>query len=158
MAGGVAGWIFQRRGQAVYAATTMVAMAVALFIGLFAVAAAPISNEQTSIRLLNVVNQFADASTPIATYRIRLPAFVYYANRPGPIMGVRPMISGDQHNLLVEAKSTATGPIDPYQPDDTKLWLDNLDNALLITDLEGLEQLRPILPADAVVLTERSGF
>ena len=63
---------------------------------------------------------------------------------------------GDSAELVRELASS--GPPDPYQPDDTRLWLDNLDNALLITDLQGLEDLRPLLPADAVVLDRERRF
>jgi len=154
-----AGWFFQRRGRPTLAASTLVAMAVALFTTLFGIAAPPISREQTSVRLVDAVNRFADSSTPIATYRIRLPDFVYYLGRPGPIMGVRLANASNPGDSVELAHELATsGPIDPYQPDDTLLWLDNLDNALLITDLEGLEQLRPILPADAVVLARERRF
>ena len=139
VAGGGAGWIFQRRGQPAFAATSLVAMAVVLFVGMFAIAAPPISEQQTSMRFVEAINRFGDKSTPIATYRIRLPDFVYYADRSQPIMGVRLANKLDPRDSLdLVRESGFAGASDPYNVDDTRLWLDNLDNALLITDLEGL--------------------
>ena len=159
VAGGVAGWVFQRRGQPLFAATSLVAMAAMLFVGMFAIAAVPISERQTSMRFVEAVNRFGDKSTPIATYRIRLPDFVYYAARREPIMGVRLANSSDPADSLELARTSATGnESDPYNADDTRLWLDNLDNALLITDMQGLEELRPVLPFDAVVLAREPRF
>ncbi len=160
IAGGIAGWVFQRRNQFVFAAASLVVLGVALFTTMFAIAAPPISNQQTSLRLVEAVNRFGDRNTPIATYRIRLPDFVFYeGRRREPIFGVRLANASDPHDSVEWSHEFAgRGPDNPYQPDDTKLWLDNLDNALLITDLEGLEQLRPILPVDAVVLDREKRF
>jgi 4-amino-4-deoxy-L-arabinose transferase-like glycosyltransferase len=153
IAGAVAGWIFQRRGQPAFAATSLVVMAVALFTGIFAIAAVPISKLQTSVQFVEAVNRYGDRSTPIATYRIRLPDFVYYAGRNEPIMGVRLANASAPGASIEVARAVApSGPIDPYQPDDTRLWLDDLEGTLLITDLDGLAELRPILPPDTVVL------
>lgn len=159
IAGGIAGWVYQRRGQLAFAASSLVVMGALLFTTMFAIAAPPISNQQTSVRLLEAVNRFGDHNTPIATYRIRLPDFIFYAGRTGPILGVRLANSSNPRDSVEWSHEFAgRGPENPYQPDDTKLWLDNLDGALLITDLEGLEQLRPILPADAVVLDREKRF
>jgi len=159
MAGAGAGWFFQRRGQPAFAATSIVGMAVALFVGMFAVAAVPLSRQQESMRLVEAVNRFGDKTTPVATYRIRLPDFVYYANRSEPIMGVRLANTRDPRDSVALAREQANDSAsDPFNPDDTRLWLDNLDNVLLITDLQGLEELRPILPADAVVLARERRF
>jgi 4-amino-4-deoxy-L-arabinose transferase-like glycosyltransferase len=153
VAGGGAGWWLQRRGDTAFAATSLVATAAALFVGMFAVAAVPISRQQTGLRLVDAVNRFADKATPIATYRIRLPDFVYYADRNEPIMGVRLADASNPRDSADLAREQTNGiASDSFFPNDTRLWLDNLDNALLITDLQGLEELRPILPPDAVVL------
>ncbi len=159
IAGAGAGWFFQRRGQSAFAATSLVAMSVALFVGMFAIASVPFSKEQESMRFVEAVNRFGDKTTPLATYRIRLPDLVYYADRPEPIMGVRLANTSDARDSVKLAHEQANeGAADPFNPDDTRLWLDNLDNALVITDLQGLEELRPILPADAVVLARERRF
>ena len=132
VAGAAAGWFFQRRGQSAFAAGSLLAMAVALFAGMFAIAAVPISKQQTSVRLAEAVNRFGDSSTPIATYRIRLPDFVFYAGRNEPIMGVRLANASNPNDSADLVRELAhSGPADPYQPDDTRLWLDSLDNALI---------------------------
>ena len=153
VAGGAAGWIFQRRGQPAFAATSLVAMAAFLFVGMFAIASVPISDQQTSMRLVAAVNRFADSTTPIATFRIRLPDFVYYAGRNEPIMGIRTTNSSE----AVDSDRSQAHTDEAYDPNE-RLYLDKLDNALVITDMQGLEELRPLLPADAVVLAREPRF
>lgn len=153
MAGGAAGAVFQWRGRPAFAAASLAAMAALLFVGMFAIAAPPISEQQTSLRLVAAVNRFADSTTPIATYRIRLPDFVYYAARSEPIMGIRTANTSAANDTNYSQAHTD----EPYDP-KARLYLDNLDNALIITDQQGLQELRPMLPADTVVLARERRF
>ena len=107
IAGAGAGWFFQRRGQSAFAATSLVAMSVALFVGMFAIASVPFSNEQESMRFVEAVNRFGDKTTPLATYRIRLPDLVYYADRLEPIMGVRLANTRDARDSVKLAREQA---------------------------------------------------
>ena len=59
------------------------------------------------MRFVEAVNRFGNKTTPLATYRIRLPDLVYYADRLEPIMGVRLANTSDARDSVKLAREQA---------------------------------------------------
>jgi 4-amino-4-deoxy-L-arabinose transferase-like glycosyltransferase len=105
----------------------------AFFIGIFGLAGPQFSTRQTSIQMTDAVERLGTPDTPVGIYRAYLPGLIYYSDRQRPIMRVR--TPADAERLTAAAA-----------------------DFLLITDVQGLAELRSSLPADAVVLERQTRF
>ena len=153
--GGLASWLLQRGGRRATAAVALAFTAGAFYLGLSAVAASHFSREQSSVQMAEAVERLAPPAAPVAIYRAHLPGTVFYLDRRNPVVALfsadaRPA-EATQPNELV--RLTANGAA----VDLRQLFADRPDS-LLITDPQGLTELRPQLPADAVVLDQRPRF
>ncbi|HEV3416743.1 MAG TPA: glycosyltransferase family 39 protein, partial [Pirellulales bacterium] len=131
--GAIVGWSFQRRRQTALSATTILVTGGTLFLGIFGIAGPTLSTQQTSVRMNDAVRRLGTETTPVGVYRAYLPGLVYYADRLQPI-------------------------VELYRRGDVRQLLDKTDNFLVITDLPGLIELRPLLPVGAAVLEEQTRF
>ncbi len=120
---------FRRRALSVSA---LAATAAILFVAIFAAAAPVFSVEQTSVQMTGSVDRLGTKSTAIGIYRLYLPGLIYYADRVNPILNIR-------------------------RPSDAAELARNRDY-LIVTDEQGLADLRPFLPRDAVVLENQTRF
>jgi 4-amino-4-deoxy-L-arabinose transferase-like glycosyltransferase len=132
LAGAIAGWLCQRWGRPAAAASMVLTHAV-LFVCLFAVAAVPFSQQQTSIRMLNSIRRIGAESATIGTCRLFLPGLFFYADFDHPIIQVKK--AADARDLFGSEGRT-----------------------VLITDVDGFEELGSIVPDDARVIERQTRY
>jgi hypothetical protein len=117
------------------------------------VAAAHFSREQSSVQMAEDVERFAPASEPVAIYRAHLPGTLFYLDQRNPVVPLlsrnRSTANAGATNVCVDSHGEAV--------DLRRLFVER-PNSLLITDSQGLNELRPQLPADATVLDQRPRF
>lgn len=131
--GAAVGWLLVRVGRPALSATSLVATASALFVGLLGVAGADFSVQQTSVQMTGTIERLGTRTTTVAIYRLFLPGLIYYADREQPIVKIR-------------------GPADVLN------FVNAPEDYLIVTDVEGLADMRPFLSADAVVLENQTRF
>jgi 4-amino-4-deoxy-L-arabinose transferase-like glycosyltransferase len=153
--GGLASWLLQWGGRRAAAAVALAFTAGAFYLGLSGVAASHFSREQSSVQMAEAVERLAPPAAPVAVYRAHLPGTVFYLDRRNPVValfaeGNRP---ADETKPIEHVRLTANGAV----VDLRQLFADRPDS-LLITDPQGLTELRPLLPADAIVLDQRPRF
>jgi 4-amino-4-deoxy-L-arabinose transferase-like glycosyltransferase len=131
--GGATAFVLQMRRHRAASVGALFVTAGAFFIGLFGLAGPQFSTRQTSIQMTDAVERLGTPDTPVGIYRAYLPGLIFYSNRQRPIMRVR---------TRADAEQLAAAAAD----------------FLLITDIQGLAELRSCLPADAVVLEQQTRF
>jgi 4-amino-4-deoxy-L-arabinose transferase-like glycosyltransferase len=153
--GGLASWLLQWGGRRAAAAVALAFTAGAFYLGLSGVAASHFSREQSSVQMAEAVERLAPPAAPVAIYRAHLPGTVFYLDQRNPVVALfaEGNRSADETKRIEHVRLTANGAV----VDLRQLFADRPDS-LLITDPQGLTELRPLLPADAVVLDQRPRF
>jgi 4-amino-4-deoxy-L-arabinose transferase-like glycosyltransferase len=151
--GGLLSWLLQRAGARKVAVTSLVATAGAFYLGISAVAAAHFSREQSSVQMAEDVERFAPDAAPVAIYRAHLPGTLFYLDQRNPVV---PLYSESRITAEKTPTNDCVGPNGEVF-DVQRLFVER-PHALLITDPQGLEELRPQLPADVTVLDRRPRF
>jgi 4-amino-4-deoxy-L-arabinose transferase-like glycosyltransferase len=153
--GGFASWLLQRGGRRAAATVALAFTAGAFYLGLSGVAASHFSREQSSVQMAEAVERLAPPAAPVAVYRAHLPGTIFYLDRRNPVVALfaEGNRSADETKPIEHVRLTANGAV----VDLRQLFADRPDS-LLITDPQGLTELRPLLPADAVVLDQRPRF
>jgi hypothetical protein len=133
LVGAVAGWLCQRWRRQAAAAASMVLTHAVLFVCLFAVAAVPFSEQQTSVRMLNSIRRMGAESATIGTCRLFLPGLFFYADFDHPIIQVK-------------------------KEEDARTLFGSVGRSVLITDVDGFEELGSLVPDDARVVERQTRY
>jgi 4-amino-4-deoxy-L-arabinose transferase-like glycosyltransferase len=133
LAGAISGWLCQRWRQPAAAATSIVLTNATLFVCLFAVVAVPLSQQQTSVRMMNSIRRIGAESGTIGVCRIFLPGLLFYSDFDHPI---------------IEVKKEA----------DARELFGSNGKSVLITDVDGLEELGNLVPEEARVVERQRRF
>ena len=130
--GAAIGWFFHWRREPGRAFGSLVGTMATLLAALFAIAAVPISQRQNSLLLAQSLSKTDDKPDQIGVFHIGFAGVVYYAD----------------------------GPIHDYKRNrfSVQSFFEDRDRPLLVTDSEGLEAIRPFLPADAKVIERQPRF
>jgi hypothetical protein len=131
--GAIVGWLYHRWRRPAAAATSMVVTHALLFVCVFGIAAVPFSEQQTSIRMLNSIRRIGAESANIGTCRIFLPGLFFYSDFDHPIVQVK---------KLEEARDLFNSP----------------GRSVLITDVDGYEELGPWVPEEAHVVERQNRY
>jgi hypothetical protein len=130
--GGVLGWSLHRRRQAGWAFGSLAVTSAVLLAALFAVAAVPISRRQNSVLLAEMIQRAIDKPDQLGLFGIGFAGVVYYADRP----------IHDYKRNRWSAQS----------------FFENWDRPMLVTDADGYQRLRNLLPADAKIVERHPRF
>ncbi len=151
--GGLSSWLLQRNGRRLASVSSLIATAGVFFLGISAVAAAHFSREQSSVQMAEDVQSFAPDAAPVAIYRAHLPGTLFYLDERNPVVSLysESCITADKKPIAVCVG--INGEVVNVQ----RLFIEQ-PHAVLITDPQGLDELRPQLPADAIVLDQRPRF
>lgn len=130
--GAVVGWFFHRRRLEGWAFGSLVVTSAALLVALFAIAAVPLSRRQNSVLLAEMLEKTAEKPDQLGLFGIGFAGVVYYADRP----------IHDYKRNRWSAQS----------------FFENWDCPMLVTDADGYQRLRKLLPADAIIVERHPRF
>ena len=131
--GAAVGWLCQRRRLPSLVAGSMVVFNALLFVGLFGVAAVPISEQQSGVRMADSIRRLGTKSAAIGAYRLFLPGLFFYADLDHPIIQVK-------------------------KPDDARRLFGPDQTSFLVTDADGFEELGPLIPDNARVVERQNRY
>jgi 4-amino-4-deoxy-L-arabinose transferase-like glycosyltransferase len=130
--GAAVGWFFHRRRREGWAFGSLVVTSAALLVALFAVAAVPISRRQNSVLLAEMLLRTADKPDQLGLFQIGFAGVVFYADRP----------IHDYKRNRWSAQS----------------FFENWDRPMLVTDADGYQRIRNLLPADSKIVERHPRF
>jgi len=123
-------WLFEQ-GRVPASVVTCTVTAVLFCVAMFGIAAPKVGSMQNSQPLIEQATGHQGGSPRVATYDYFVPSLVFYAQ----------------------------SPVTRYAlPEDVQEFFATSSNAYLITRVESLEQLRPVLPHDVGVLVQQRRF
>ena len=99
------------------------------------------------------VERFAPDAAPVAIYRAHLPGTLFYLDERNPFVPLYSELRASADKRPISVCVGTNGEAVDVQ----RLFVERPDT-LLITDPQGLDELRPQLPADATVLDQRPRF
>jgi 4-amino-4-deoxy-L-arabinose transferase-like glycosyltransferase len=130
--GAAIGGFFHRRRREGWAFGSLVVTSAALLVALFAVAAVPISRRQNSVLLAEMLQRTADKPDQLGLFQIGFAGVVFYADRP----------IHDYKRNRWSAQS----------------FFETWDHPMLVTDADGFQRIRNLLPADSKIVERHPRF
>jgi len=130
--GAAIGWFFHRRRRESWAFGSLAVISAALLVALFAVAAVPLSRRQNSVLLAEMLERKGEKPDQLGLFQIGFAGVVYYAECP----------IHDYKRNRWSAQS----------------FFENWDRPMLVTDADGYERIRRLLPPDSRVIERQPRF
>jgi 4-amino-4-deoxy-L-arabinose transferase-like glycosyltransferase len=132
IAGAGVGWFFHRRKQPVMSLGSLAVTAILLAVAAFAVAAVPISRLQNGAQFAEMLQQIEGKPDGIGMFHVAATGVIYYADPP-----------------LHDFKEDRQG---------VQSFFARAECPVLVTDAEGYNVIRPLLPPDARIIDRQPRF